>query len=161
VHAAGVDVRAVGTAFNVRLGPAAVEVLVTEGRVQVESPAARPGIAGSEPPLVDAGHRAIVPLEKKEPLQILAVTPAESARLLAWQVQLLDFSSTPLERAITEFNRRNRVQFVLADRELAPMPIVASIRSDNVEGFAAFLAAIPGVQVEHRGETEIVLRRKK
>ncbi|MGH7943673.1 MAG: hypothetical protein ACREH8_07295 [Opitutaceae bacterium] len=85
----------------------------------------------------------------------------ESARLLAWQPQLLDFSSVPLERPIAEFNRRNRVQFVLADAELAAMPIVASIRSDNVEGFAQFLAATPGVQVERRSEDEIVLRRRK
>lgn len=35
VEAGGVAVRAVGTAFNVRLAPEAVEVLVTEGRVAV------------------------------------------------------------------------------------------------------------------------------
>jgi transmembrane sensor len=89
------------------------------------------------------------------------VTPAESARLLAWQPQLLDFSSAPLERAIAEFNRRNRVQFVLADPELGAMPIVASLRSDKVEGFAQFLASTPGVRVERRGAYEIVLRRKE
>ena len=36
VTAGGVKVRAVGTAFSVRLGDAGVEVLVTEGKVQVE-----------------------------------------------------------------------------------------------------------------------------
>jgi transmembrane sensor len=34
VNAAGVEVRAVGTAFNVRLEAKSVEVLVTEGRVE-------------------------------------------------------------------------------------------------------------------------------
>lgn len=160
VRAGGVDVRAVGTAFNVRLSAAAVEVMVTEGRVQVNLPPASGG-AMTEPPLVVAGQRATVSLETAASPQIVAVTAEESARLLAWQPQLLDFSSVPLARAITEFNRRNRVQFVLADAELAAMPIVASIRSDNTEGFAQFLAATPGVQVERRGETEIVLRRKK
>jgi len=112
------------------------------------------------PPIVAAGQRATLSLTKAEPPQIVAVTRAESARMLAWHPQLLDFSSVPLSRALTEFNRRNRVQFVLADPELATLPVVASIRSDNVEGFAQFLADTPGVQIEHRGENEIVVRRK-
>ena len=74
---------------------------------------------------------------------------------------MLDFSSAPLAVAVAEFNRRNRVQFVLADAELGALPIVASIRSDNVEGFAKFLAAAPGVRIERRGATEIVVHRKR
>ena len=55
VHARGVGVRAVGTAFNVRLERDAVEVLVTEGRVQVS----QLGGDASGADLV-AGQRAIV-----------------------------------------------------------------------------------------------------
>lgn len=163
VRAGGIDVRAVGTAFNVRLDTAEVEVLVTEGKVQVDPPDRSEAPATSSvapPPLVAAGQRATVAMNRVVPPRIEPVTPAESARLLAWQPQLLDFSSAPLERAIAEFNRRNRIQFVLADPEIGAMPIVASIRSDKVEGFAQFLASTPGVLVERRGEYEIVLRRK-
>jgi ferric-dicitrate binding protein FerR (iron transport regulator) len=106
-----------------------------------------------------AGQRAVVSLTTNAPPVIETVTAAVAARLLAWQPQLLDFSSVPLELAILEFNRRNRVQFSLADAELAAMPIVATIRSDNVEGFAQFLTATPGIQVERRGDSLIVLRR--
>jgi transmembrane sensor len=43
VNAGGVDVRAVGTVFNVRLRSAAVEVLVTEGKVMLgDEPGERP-----------------------------------------------------------------------------------------------------------------------
>lgn len=162
VRAGGVDVRAVGTAFNVRLDAASLEVLVTEGRVQVQSPpaAGTSAVPAIAPPEVTAGQRATVSLTAATQPQIVAVSAEESARLLAWQPQLLDFSSVPLGRAIVEFNRRNRVQFVIADAELAAMPIVASIRSDNVERFARFLADTPGVVVERRGADEIVLRRK-
>lgn len=173
VHAGGVDVRAVGTAFNVRLDANAVEVLVTEGSVQLkqpsskipEHPAARSAASEAaatavEPPLVSAGQRATISrASAAPPPQIAPVTVEETSRALAWQVQLLDFSSVPLARAIAEFNRRNRVQFRLADEALAQMPIVASIRSDNVEGFAKVLEQTPGVLVE-RGDGEIVLRRK-
>jgi transmembrane sensor len=172
VRAGEVDVHAVGTAFAVRLDLAAVEVLVTDGTVVVvtERDVVRsttdgagvgaPNVLPAGSQLV-AGQRATVSRADSRPVQIVSVTAAETARLLAWQPQLLDFSSAPLEAAVREFNRRNRVQFIVADAELAAMPIVASIRSDNVEGFARFLATTPGIQVERRGELEIVLRTKR
>ena len=172
VRAGGVDVRAVGTAFSVRLDQAAVEVLVTEGRVALartedgkpNTENGKPGPSSTlAPPSseVAAGHRATVSLITAEPPQVVTVSPQTIARQLNWQPQLLDFSSAPLSVAVTEFNRRNRVQFVLADEELATLPIVASIRSDNTEGFAKFLAAAPGIQIERRGVTEIVVHRKR
>lgn len=157
VSAGDVDVRAIGTAFNVRRETGEVEVLVTEGRVQVESPAHAAALSALS--LVDAGHRAIVSLGATTALQIAPVSPEETARLLAWQPQLLDFSSVPLGRVIEEFNRRNRVQLRLVDDTLAGLPVVASIRSDNVEGLARFLTANADVRAESRGD-EILLRRK-
>jgi transmembrane sensor len=163
VRAGGVDVRAVGTAFSVRLDRAAVEVLVTEGRVAVAPPASTAAGAASRAAAseVVAGQRATVSLTTSAPPQITAVTPQAIAQHLNWQPTLLDFSSAPLGAAVAEFNRRNRVQFILADAELAAMPIVASIRSDNVAGFTTFLAAAPGIQVERRGPDEIVVHRKR
>lgn len=162
VRVGGVDVRAVGTAFSVRLDQAAVEVLVTEGRVGVERVGASAGQRpAADPSLVAAGQRATVSLTRAEPPRIVPVSPQAIAQQLNWQPTLLDFSSAPLAAAVAEFNRRNRVQFILADEELASLPVVASIRSDNVEGFAKFLAAAPGVEIERRGATEIVVRRKR
>ena len=163
VRAGGVDVRAVGTVFSVRLDATAVEVLVTEGRVAVDHSTASgsniaPRTSSSE---ISSGHRATVSLSSSEPPQVVAVSSQAIAHLLNWQPTLLDFSSAPLSAAVAEFNRRNRVQFILADAELAAMPVVASIRSDNVEGFAKFLAAAPGVQIERRSATEIVVNRKR
>jgi ferric-dicitrate binding protein FerR (iron transport regulator) len=156
----------------VRLDPGDVEVLVTEGRVGVErvavaSGALRQGQAAhaiapsSAEAHVSAGQRATVSRTNTEPPQVVTVSPQTIARQLNWQPQLLDFSSAPLAVAVAEFNRRNRVQFVLADAELAAMPIVASIRSDNVEGFARFLAAAPGLEITRRDATEIVVHRKR
>lgn len=172
VRAGGVDVRAVGTAFSVRLDPAAVEVLVTEGRValarseegsqhnenEIPSPVSPPPPHSSE---ISAGQRATVSLISAKPPHVVAVTPQAIAQHLNWKPQLLDFSSAPLSAAVAEFNRRNRVQLILADAELAAMPIVAAIRSDNVEGFAKFLATAPGVEIERRGAFEIIVRRKR
>jgi transmembrane sensor len=156
VRANGVDVRALGTAFNVRLGPRAVEVLVTEGRVKV----ARASSHLSPAPVVAAGHRAVVELSSGAAPRIAAVSAAEIARELAWQTRLLDFSSTPLSEVIAEFNRSNRTQLVLADAELATLPIVASLRSDNVETLVRLLESTAKVRAERTGD-KIVLRRER
>lgn len=173
VRARGVDVRAVGTAFNVRLDAASVEVLVTEGKVEVAAPVATSASLSSSlapadvsvvaRPLVTAGERAIIPLAAAPTViapapQISRATETELARLRAWQPQLLDFSSVPLAQVIAELNRRNRVQLVLVAPASAGVPIVASIRSDNLEGFVGLVAAAAGLRAERRGDYEIVLR---
>jgi transmembrane sensor len=155
-----VVVRAVGTAFSVRLDAGSVDVLVTEGRVTIERPTAI-GTNAPEPALISAGQRATVPLATAVPPTVVPVTPQVIAQQLNWQPQRLDFSSAPLSVALAEFNHRNRVQFVLADADLATVPIVASIRSDNVEGFARFLESSPMIVVERRNGAEIVLHRRR
>jgi transmembrane sensor len=161
VQARGVDVRAVGTAFNVRLDSNSVEVLVTEGRVQLAPP--RPAgsastLAPAAPPLVVAGQHAVVSLAAPAMPNITRTSAAQLARLQAWQPQLLDFSSTPLVEVIAEFNARNRMQLVLEEPTFASVPIVASIRSDNFDGFVRLLAASTKLRAERRGDYQIVLR---
>lgn len=156
VEAGGVTVRAVGTAFNVLLGSQAVDVLVTEGRVRVDPPAA--AAAARVAPDVSAGQRVVVSLSGGAAPVVSTVSEEEIARRLAWQPRLLDFSATPLAEVAAEFNRRNRTQLVLADPALRAMPIVASFRSDNLDGFVRMLEISAGVSVERTGDT-VVLRR--
>jgi transmembrane sensor len=164
VQAGGVDVRAVGTAFNVRIDAAAVEVLVTEGRVQLDSIPGKPGAVDTParvaPPVLEARQRAVVLRgAAPPPPQIDTLTRGEIERVLAWQQRLLDFNATPLREIVAEFNRRNVVQLVVSDAELASVRISAAFRSDNIEGFVSLLEAGFGARAERRGETEIVLRR--
>jgi transmembrane sensor len=152
VRAGKVDVRAVGTAFNVRLDPGAVEVLVTEGRVQLTPP---PGVA--EPPILHAGQRAL--LAADQPAAIDTVAADEMARLLAWQPRQLEFDSARLADVVAAFNRHNRLQLAIGDPTLADLPIGASFRSNNVEGFVRLLEASFGVKAERADENRIVLQR--
>jgi transmembrane sensor len=165
VRARGVDVRAVGTIFNVRLEARSVEVLVTEGKVGVDD-AVRGGslLVASVPgesPLLLAGQQVVLESGPITPVPAMAISPEETALRLAWRPHLLDFNSMPLGEVVAEFNRCNRIQLVLADPALAALPIVASFRSDNVEGFVRLLEQTTGVQSEHRGDGEIILRRAR
>jgi transmembrane sensor len=170
VQANGVSVRAVGTAFDVRLEAAAVEVLVTEGRVSVNPPTRVAALAGdaakadaapaAEPAFVGVGERAVVSLVVSGAAPVVtAVAPAEMARLLAWQPRQLEFADAPLAQVVAEFNRDNRVKLVVADPILAALPIGATLRSDNVEGFVRLLETSFQVAVERRSDGVIVLRR--
>jgi transmembrane sensor len=157
VRANGVKVRAVGTAFDMRLDAESVEVLVTEGHVQVQPPMA-------SVPVLAAGQRTVVSFSPTAPPpQVLEVPPEEMAQRLAWQPQLLDFSSTPLAKVVAEFNRHSAgssgMKLVIADPELGRLPIVASIRSDNIEGLVRLLELTAGVRAERRGNNEIVLHK--
>ena len=171
VTAAGVSVRAVGTAFNVRLADATVEVLVTEGQVRLQPPSAQtaPVALGNTAthstsptpePLLAARQRAVVATTPSAAApEIATLTPGEIARVLAWQHRLLDFTATPLGDVVAAFNRRNATQLVLADPGLAALRVNASLRSDNVIGFVKLLETGFGVRAERRGENEFLLSR--
>jgi transmembrane sensor len=144
VDAGGVEVRAVGTAFNVRLGENAVEVLVTEGRVKVAGEQGARSLesgAKPEPLFISIGERAVVPFAgsgEQAPV-ITPVTVDDISRELDWQAPWLQFKETPLAEAVAEFNRLNRHQIVVADPALNQRRIGGRYRPDNVEGFVRML----------------------
>jgi transmembrane sensor len=166
VRAGGVDVRATGTAFNVRLAGTSVDVLVTEGSVAVSQPAAGAGTTtatgATTPPgtlaRLSAGQLTSIPLvPAAPPPSVVAASDREIERLLDWMPRLLDFDSTPLASVVETFNGRNRTQLIIADDDLRSLPIVASVKSDNVQGFVRLLEATMGVHAERRSPDEIVL----
>lgn len=165
VRAGGVDVRAVGTAFNVKLAGEKIEVLVTEGTVRVSQPS---GVENHPPApratellaTLTAGQRTVIPMAPAAvPPVVLTASLSEIEQLLDWQPRLLDFDSTPLADVVATFNRRNATQLVIADDTLKELPIVASIRSDNVEGFVRLAEATMGVRADRQTAGEIRLRR--
>lgn len=178
VEAAGVSVRAVGTAFNVLISSGAVEVLVTEGKVAVvDRPAdtARPPPPSGRPPgestrrgfsaFLEAHERARIPalmitdaIPSGRAAVIEKVTPEAVRRALSWQERRLVFAETPLREVATEFNRRNRIQIVLGDDRIGARPVGGAFAADNVEGFLRLLESSGRITVERRDEKTVVLR---
>ena len=178
VTAGHVAVRAVGTAFNVRHATTAVEVLVTEGKVDV-GPARAAVPSGREPQkgervppsgsptLLSAYERLLVPdlaPRLASSAQTGAALPAvekispELVRTaLGWQERKLVFADTSLREVVAQFNRRNRLQIILADDTLAERPVGGTFAADNVEGFVRLLEKGLPIRIERRSEFEIVL----
>ncbi len=165
-------ISAVGTAFAVAVGQAAVEVIVTEGRVRVDStPSPPPAGAGvprirmqdtsdaASTPIVEAGQRVVVPLGVAASIPtVISIPMAEFSERLSWRLPRLEFSDASVADAIAMFNRHNQRQLHVPDRAVAAMRITGVFRSDNVEGFVRALESSLGVHAERR-DGEILLRR--
>lgn len=163
VSAGGVSVRAVGTAFSVRLGDHGVEVLVTEGKVEItrdttdSTPA--PALTTAHPLLV-AGERTLIARDTAPaaaPIERVPAAVLQSA--VRWHSQVMTFTDLPLRDAVTLFNRRNVPQLVLADAALGERKIGGTFAADQVEAFVRLLAQDGEIAVERRAAEEIVLRR--
>ncbi len=165
VEAGGVEVRAVGTAFNVRLGGRDVEVLVVEGKVRVQSAAALPGKESTLVPVLSAGERAVVALPSKTSnapatTVVAPVTVEEMALKLDWRAPRLQFHETSLADAVAEFNRLNHHhQIVIADPDLDRIRIGGTFRSDNVDGFVRLLNTTLGINSKSTEDGRTLLRR--
>lgn len=179
VEVSGLSVRAVGTAFNVRLNHDAVDVLVTEGKVRIDPVEADTTAAGvtaaatvrraPQPTatgaalavtLLGAGERALIPtraVSAPPPVPATVVSPAEIERALAWWDRRLEFDATPLAEIAAEFNRYNRTRLTIADPALAARRFGGSFRADEPEHFVRLLRERFGVRVEQRSD-ETLLR---
>lgn len=166
VQAGRIAVRAVGTAFDVRLRSDALSVLVTEGKVRVSGSTPRVAAAGAvdapaTDPLLEVGHlaRVVFDADRAPSPEGLVVSTMEERAIksaLAWQEGRLEFSETPLAEVVAEFNRYNRHKIVIADPALAARRFGGAFASHQVEPFLELLEQSFGVVVEHRpGETVI------
>jgi transmembrane sensor len=187
VRAAGLDVRAVGTAFAVNLQPSAVEVLVTEGQVAVQEttetasppddpgdgaiessetrPTATPGASSTDITprfpawMLNAGKRIVVDFDTSAPPpQVLPVSVVEMNERLSWRVPRLQFARTPLREGVALINQYSRTHLILEGTELENLPLSGSIRADNIAALLELLELEYGIKAEHRSEREIVLR---
>lgn len=129
VEAGAVRVRAVGTAFSVRIVGDGAEVLVTEGIVEAWSE-----IAGGQRIRLRAGERAFVAgnaeVRTEEP------GGGEVDRALAWRSGRLDLAGETLTYAIEELNRYNARKIVLQNPEFGQERLYGIFRTDDPELFA-------------------------
>jgi transmembrane sensor len=156
VSVGSVTVRAVGTTFNVRRQAAAVEVLVTEGKVQVSRDQSTQNVP-ADPIFLTAGERAVI---DSVPFNALAAgnsTPKTDEE--SNSAPRLMFSNTPLSEVIQRFNQYNRVQMEIADPDLAQRSVGGNFNADNVESFISLLQAAGDVRVERVSESRVLLHK--
>jgi transmembrane sensor len=160
VYAAGVSVRAVGTAFTVRIEDGAVDILVTEGKVEVEREGTKSAESGRPDSFLQAGDRARVLRDRAEPKIKIENVPPEIVRAeLAWQNRMKVFRDVPLREIVAQLNRRNVTQLVLASPELGEQTFGGMMALDQIETFVSVLIEEGEISAERQGLTTILLRR--
>lgn len=154
VTAGGREIRALGTAFEVRrYGSEQVSITLVEGRIVV-APAGKVGSrrAPDLTVLTSAGER-------------LTFAPNRAPRLdrpvlnqvIAWQNGEVVFDSTPLSDAAREMNRYSDQQIVLGDPRVASLRISGLFQAGDTAEFAQGVAATFGLRVQKSGDRIILL----
>jgi transmembrane sensor len=153
VSAADTVVRAVGTAFAVRLGDQRqVDVIVTEGRVAIDPPDdsvdSKLPQSVSLPTLstLTAGETVTV---KSRHLNVKKIATDDMTRKLAWTQGRLWFDRVTLADAVLEFNRYNRRQLVIDDPQIATLHIGGTFDATDLASFVAALQSFGVRTVAH------------
>jgi transmembrane sensor len=159
VHAGDALIRDLGTQFEVRVHPDDdVDVLVSEGRVEVQGAALVPGQGrpGSGESAAEAGWvRALSAGEQLQiagpHLKMMTVSPRQIEDELAWRQGALVFQGEPLSQAIAEVGRYTHTRIVLSGSQVAALRISGRFRTDDVPGFLQALQEALPVRVSRAG----------
>jgi transmembrane sensor len=144
---------AVGTQFSVRRSSVDLQVLVTEGRVQL-SPWRT--VQSGLPATLGAGT---VARTMNSEVLIRRASESEVEQLLSWRSGFVIFHDTRLEDAVAELNRYQSHKLVIADRSIAAIRIGGKFRYANIDAFLALLQQGFPISVE-RGQDHITLKKR-
>jgi transmembrane sensor len=153
VEAAGREITALGTVFEVRLDPGGMHVLLAEGRVSIVR-ARLPGLAPAHASAVvlSPGHSFFARLGELD-----RVAPVNVESALLWRNGLLDFDDVTLAEASAELNRYSNRRLVVRDPAIAALRISGVFRSAAPERFAnAVSEVLPVATRQGPNEIEIV-----
>lgn len=163
VDADGVEIRAVGTAFSVKLEDSSFELLVTEGRVRVEkADSIRTDTSFSDlrEELV-AGQKSVFQTQERSARpEIVEATVDEISQQLSWRDEIVEFVSIPMGEVVEAFNQRNFAKIVLIDKELSRTKITAAVNLSHLDSFIELLEFSANVESEITDSGTILLRSK-
>ncbi len=156
VSSGDAEIRVTGTKFNVRQGPAGVTVSVEEGHVEVRRRA-----ANIRDELSDAAERLSAGEEIAAPIGAAGLTPvtaAPPASIGSWRAGRLVYRGAPLREFIADANRYSGKPVIVADDSLLDLPLVASLRTDQIDAMIDGLPDILPLDVDRSRRDRIVLR---
>lgn len=162
VHAGGGTVRAVGTAFNVRVANTGVEVLVTEGEVEVRPLANKPAQENVPEPRIKkaslvAGQQTSF---AEDVAAIQELKPETIDRELAWQRGMLIFEGEPITEAIAEINRYTNRNIVISDPAINDIRVGGYFQVGEVDAMLDVFENSFGIEVTHASRGLIMLSGK-
>jgi transmembrane sensor len=151
---------AVGTAFDVRLDGARMQVTMVEGTVRVERVASNrtnnsaptAAITPVRIATITAGEQLTV-----DDLQLDRIRTADPERTTSWQHGQLLFDNTRLADAIAEMNRYSDRRLELGDASLADLRISGAFSTSRPSVFVEALTIYFPIAVDHGDEQKLTL----
>ncbi len=138
VEAGDTTVRAVGTAFSVRLRDEGrdeqVDVVVSEGRVAINPPSPQTYAAGS------------VATVRNGRVGATTIEDEDITGKLAWTTGRLVFQGEKLSDVVDEINRYNPRKLLVADPDIAGLRIGGTFQATDPDGFARALDRTFGIK---------------
>ena len=140
-----------GTKFLVRREDKNLEVAVTEGRVQLDTPDGR-----LQSPVLLTRHEAASVHDNK--VYVTRKTALSLTNELGWRHGFLVFDHTTLADAVAQFNRYNRGKLVIADPATAHLTMDGTFPIDGVSAFTEVAQEVFKLRIERRGENIVIKR---
>lgn len=136
-------VRAVGTAFNIEIGHERVEVLVTDGMIEVTN--AEDTAVTSLASKVVAGQ--VLVIDADEIPVISQLGSDDIAVKLSWQRGELVFTGESLDEVVAEVSRYTGISIVIVDETIMKIPIGGRFPTGDVENLLNILEEGFDIQV--------------
>jgi len=159
VHAAGVKVTALGTAFKVARFPDRVVVTVTEGVVEVEQ--ARHGHDATQP-AEDAEPRS-VRLGVGQRRELALATPMHAPEdrhalpMPTWRDGRVEFVSAPLGEVVSLVNRHAPVRITIEDPRVEGLTYSGTVERQHIDEWIASLPHIYAIRVVRLDDGTVAL----
>lgn len=118
-------VRAIGTAFNIRLRGAIVELTVTHGIVGVRT---AEGVMRRVP----MGESAVI---QPRTVAVGQVDESAMAKRIAWRDRMILLNGETVGEAVAEFNRYRAAPILIGDQRIAGLRIGGRFRTDESSDF--------------------------
>ena len=167
VYTAMGAVRAIGTAFRVRILETDVEITVTEGAVDLDrvSLAGSLGIVEEFPALekslgqLVAGQTARFNGPGDHLRAVRDLPTSEVVRSLSWREGLLTFSGETLAEVIDEVDRYTNTEVVIVDSTIRDMRIGGVFRTGETDALLDVLETSFGIRVSRTDDNRVELSR--
>lgn len=148
----GVEVRALGTRFNVRSAGSAAVVTLVEGRVEVAA------VQGPAMPVVLApGEQVVVVRGGTVPSRLGRVRAVDSGPVTSWTEGRLIFENERLSEAMERMNRYTDQKLVLGDSVPDGLRVSGTFRTRDPDAFAAALSDLHGLEIRRLDHRRSVL----
>ena len=158
VRAADQLVKAVGTAFNIELGQSRIEVLVTDGIVEVTKVVKH---KSETPPVSQVLAGEVLAIEGNHIPLLSQLAPEDIAMNLSWQRGELVFTGEPLAEVVAEVSRYTEVSIVIVDVAVREIPIGGRFPTGDVDNLLNILQEGFEIRVQRIDDKLVHLSRAK